>query len=353
MKDIDQKGYEQKTKVTNQAMRRTDEMKKTAEREDQTDDKMDRPQTSQKTERPLPRLLPPLVIRPSDSDQFIGLTENILDSMAPRAQRGHLSDQEIEDCVEVSAIALCWHLAARGARARRDRFAEELMRETFGLMVGIEAAGIALKNGITVHEALEEMAESIMPAQSEETSNRQHQPAEPQTRGKGQTLGDTTAATTIQRQENAADQNETKARRLPPLVLPPFMSKRCCELTAHLLRSIDARTEPGQTSTISDLEIEERARACHYALCWFLAALNNPTRSDQIALRWEKAAPELVCATTAVGVAENRGITVLQSRDYAVSPKCMKLRLMAGAAPGGWVGTETHGCQDQKKSRMK
>ena len=173
-------------------------MKKTAEREDQADDKTDQPrndQISQQTERPQPRLLPPLVRRLSNSEQSMGLTENILDSIAPSAQRGHLSDREIEDGVEVSAIALCWHLAAKGARATGDRYGEGLMRETFGLMVAIEAAGITLKKGITVREALNEMAES-------ETSNRQHQTAEPETPGK------TTATMTIQRQENPADQTD-------------------------------------------------------------------------------------------------------------------------------------------------
>ena len=227
----------------------------------------------------------------------MGLTENILDSIAPSAQRGHLSDREIEDGVEVSAIALCWHLAAKGARATGDRYGEGLMRETFGLMVAIEAAGITLKKGITVREALNEMAES-------ETSNRQHQTAEPETPGK------TTATMTIQRQENPADQTDSQARRLPPLVMPAFMSKRHCELAAHLLRSIDAGTEPGHMSKISDAELEERARACHLALCWFLVALDNPARRDEIATQWLKEAPKLVCLTVAVGVADNEGITV-------------------------------------------
>jgi hypothetical protein len=47
-------------------------------------------------------------------------------------------------------------------------------------------------------------------------------------------------------------------------------------------------------SAISDGEIDERARACHLVMCWFLGALSTSDKGDQIALRWVEEVPRLV-----------------------------------------------------------
>jgi hypothetical protein len=68
----------------------------------------------------------------------------------------------------VSAIALCWHLAAMADPTRRDQFMQKLPNETLGLAVCVEAAGIAVQKGITWDKALREIHDSIGLSQAEE-----------------------------------------------------------------------------------------------------------------------------------------------------------------------------------------
>jgi hypothetical protein len=68
-------------------------------------------------EREQSRLLPPMVSTPSMSDHCGELADIVLHTIAPEAPPGQIStisDREIEECIEVSAIALCWHLVGRG-----------------------------------------------------------------------------------------------------------------------------------------------------------------------------------------------------------------------------------------------
>lgn len=108
--------------------------------------------------------------------------------------------------------------------------------------------------------------------------------------------------------------DEPQPGRLPPLVMPPYTSKRCCELVCRLLSALDTETKPGHLSTNSEDAIEERARACHMAMCWFIGALNDDPSAPHPLERYRlQEVPVLVSTTRAVGVAEEKGITVLEA----------------------------------------
>ena len=101
------------------------------------------------------------------SDHCGELADIVLHTIAPEALPGQIStisDREIEECIEVSAIALCWHLAAMADPTRRDQFMQKLPNETLGLAVCVEAAGIAVQKGITWDKALREIHDSIGPS---------------------------------------------------------------------------------------------------------------------------------------------------------------------------------------------
>lgn len=128
--------------------------------------KKDRAQTKtvELESNPQLRLLPPLVSIQSTTDRCCELVVDILTSVVPQARAGRpsaISIRELEEGVEVSTIALCWHLAVLADPIRRAKLTDSLIDETCGLVVSIEAAAITIKKGISVDEALEEMAKSV------------------------------------------------------------------------------------------------------------------------------------------------------------------------------------------------
>jgi hypothetical protein len=206
-------------------------------------------ENDQQPEREQSRLLPPVVRMPSMSDHCGELAHIVLHTIAPEALPGQIStisDREIEELIEVSAIALCWHLAAMVDPNRRERFMQELPNETLGLAVGVEAAGIAVQKGIIWHEALQEIHDSIGLSQAEEPSNLNQQQAEDKTRGTGRRqTGGTSPIEGIPPLTVSACQTNTKQLPLPRLVAPPGTLKRCCERVVDVLGSIDAEATPG------------------------------------------------------------------------------------------------------------
>jgi hypothetical protein len=266
-------------------------------------------------EREQSRLLPPMVSTPSMSDHCGELADIVLHTIAPEALPGQIStisDRKIEECIEVSAIALCWHLAAMADPIRRGQFMQKLPNETLGLGVCVEAAGIAVQKGITWDEALREIHDSIGLSQAEEPSNLNQQQAEDKTRGTGRRqTGGTSPIEGIPPLTVSACQTNTKQLPLPRLVAPPGTLKRCCERVVDVLGSIDAEATPGSIATIPDEEIEERARACHLTLCWLLGALSM-TRRHQLEEWWLKVVPDLVDLTMAVGNAETTVMKALR-----------------------------------------
>jgi hypothetical protein len=293
------------------------------------------------------RVLPPLVRLPSTSDRCCELAESFLVSVAHQLQRGcrsTITDREIEEYVEVSAIAFSWYLATLHDAIKRDELIEELSNYTSAVVVAVEAAGIAMERGVTFDLALhiigerqraratassakkgtQKSAKRALAGKRSKTSsassrkgrelmkrglrdmpscpvgsrNPKQRPADISTRD----VGDRTTATV---------QDEPQPRRVPQLVMPPYTLKRLCQLVAHALKTSDPETAPGQILTISDEDIAERARACHLAMCWFLGALcEDPAACDPVECHWEKEVPKLVDATIAVSIAEQKGITV-------------------------------------------
>ncbi|MGB7100893.1 MAG: hypothetical protein WBD95_19290 [Xanthobacteraceae bacterium] len=240
----------------------------------------------------------------------------MLESIAPQARLGSPSAipiRELEECAEVSAIALCWHLAALADPIRGAKLTKNLIDKTGGLVVGIEAAAIAMKEGISVDQALEGMAKGLGLSKPVKRTSRTQNSIEPGIDDAGEPQrGDITGADTNERIDT--DKDEPQPRRLPPLVMPPYTSKRCCELVTRLLSALDSETKPGHASAASDDAIEERALACHLAMCWFIGAVNDdPSAPHPMEQYWLKRIPMLVSTTRAVGVAEEKGITVLEA----------------------------------------
>ena len=287
------------------------------------------------------------------SDHCGELADIVLHTIAPEALPGQIStisDLEIEECIEVSAIALCWHLAAMADPIRRDRFMHKLPNETLGLAVCVEAAGIAVQKGITLDEALQEIHDSIGLSQAEEPSDLNQQQAENKTQGRRQHQTD---RTTI---GNGTHQGCSRSGRLPPLVLPPSTLRSCRELVVRLIRGVDAEAVPANVTTISDEEIEERARACHLVLCWLLGALSmrNSTRRHQLEGRWLKVVPDLVALTIAVANAENGETTVIQAiREIRGEPIVFEVELLEGKTCVWWQDadgyTQTSGPKDAEE----
>jgi hypothetical protein len=301
-------------------------------------------------ERKQTRLLPPVVRMPSMSDRCGELADIVLHTIAPEALPGQIStisDREIEELIEVGAIALCWHLAAMVDPNRRERFMQELPNETLGLAVGVEAAGIAVQKGITWHEALQEIHDSIGLSQAEERTDRNQQPAKDKTPGRRQLQTDRTTG-------NGAHQGSSRSDRLPSLVFPSWTLRSCRELVVRLVRGIDPEAVLADVTAISDEEIEERGRACHLVLCWLLGALSmrNSTRRHQLEERWLKEVPDLVALTIAVGKAEN-GATVIQAiREIRGEPIVFEVEL-EGKTCVWWQDadgyTQTSGPKDAKE----
>lgn len=108
------------------------------------------------------RVLPPLVRPPATSDRCCELAEGFLGSIEHQLLLCHrlsITDEEIEDYVAVSAIALCWYLASFEDAIKRDELIEELSNDTFTIVVGVEAAGIARERGCTLDLALHVLGE--------------------------------------------------------------------------------------------------------------------------------------------------------------------------------------------------
>lgn len=253
------------------------------------------------------RLLPPLVRSPSTSKRCCDLAGKILKSIIPRVQpdtASTISDQEIEECIDATAVALCWHLSAVDDQTRRAELLKELTGKIFSLVCAIEAGGVALKKNITIEQALSEISERYCHVDKNSASDRTEQSTEVQTKA--------SAEPPIQ---GMAVQITTGNRRFPhspPLVMPYWMSIRRCELVRSLLKSVGFNFSQAVSATSGE-EIEEATRACQLTLCWLLAALNDPQRCDQIALRWLDEIPELVRFTAVIDFAEVEGITVIEA----------------------------------------
>ncbi len=277
-----------------------------------------------------------MVRTPSISDRCAELVHIMLYAIAPEANPGEIStisERELEQCVEVTAIALCWHLAATGDSIRAGRVIKDLMNETLGLAVGVEAAGIATKRGITLSEALQEMAESVGLTQAEERGDWNQRSAEKKTQHAQHQTDGTTPIEAFPLLSGNANQNDPYPRRLPPLVVPPGTLRHRCERVAQLIGSIDNETKRGVMSAIDNKEIEERARACHLMLCWSLGAISmtNSALRHQLEGRWMKAIPDLVALTIAVGNAENERITVMEAlRQLRKEPTVFHLETEGG-----------------------
>jgi hypothetical protein len=73
-----------------------------------------------------------------------------------------------------------------------------------------------------------------------------------------------------------------QARVIPPLVVSPSASRRCCELVESVIDNIDHGLEFGQTSTVTDRQLEVHINVCAAALSWLLAALSHPSKRDRL-----------------------------------------------------------------------
>jgi hypothetical protein len=236
--------------------------------------------SSQQAERLEPQLLPPLVTPEGTSEICQGFVESIIRFMSPDLTPGcvsTLSDQKIEEYVAVSAIALAWHFTALSDLARRDEFLKGFADSTFGLMVATEAARAAIKNDTTIDQELKKTNREVGIAQESERYGERCE-----------------ATATVHRGVKNTCRKNSRPRQLPLLAIPIWVSKRCRNLVVALFDQIDARTRPGLISAISDREVDERARACHLAMCWFLGALSTSDKGDQIALQWVDEVPRLV-----------------------------------------------------------
>jgi hypothetical protein len=285
------------------------------------------------------RVLPPLVRPPATSDRCCELAEGFLSSIEHQLLPCHrFTDQEIEDYVEVSAIALSWYLASLDDAIKRNELIEELSNYTSTVVVAVEAAGIAMESGVTLDLArhvVEERqrvrpmetptkgkrartvkrskAPSASPRKEKESMRRRLRGRTPNPVGGGdpkqrpaeigtQDAGNRTTATV---------QDEPQPRRVPQLVMPPYTSKRLCQLLTRSLKKFDPEASPSQLATASEEDIAERARACHLAMCWFLGALcEDPAAGYPLERHWGKEIPKLVDATMAVSIAEQKAITV-------------------------------------------
>jgi hypothetical protein len=229
-----------------------------------------------------PQLLPPLVIPPETSDRRYAFVERIIQLTSPDVVPGHrstMSDQEIEECITVTAIALCWHFSSLRDLVKRDKLLKTFPVYTFGLMSATEAARDATKNGTTITEELRKMSRQLGVAEEGLNCSERSEFAGAVFKPDGNDDG--------------------YPRRLPRLGIPVWASTNSQKLVVHLFDEIDSDTKPGFVSSISEREIVERAGACHIAMCWYLGALRTSNKSDQIALRWVEEVPTLVRAMAA------------------------------------------------------
>jgi hypothetical protein len=108
------------------------------------------------------RLLPPQVVFP-DAEASATLATKIIDAIAQvtPGEMSAITEQELQQCVAASAIALCWHLASIKDGGRRDKLGRELWEETLGRVVAIEAAGIASTKGISIEDGFREIERAV------------------------------------------------------------------------------------------------------------------------------------------------------------------------------------------------
>ncbi len=82
------------------------------------------------------------------------------------------SEEEKIQRVEVSALAICWHLAALGDPAIRNQLIQRMIDWTFELVCGLEAKKIARAKGLTVEKVLRELREGMGLAKATEVNNQ-------------------------------------------------------------------------------------------------------------------------------------------------------------------------------------
>jgi hypothetical protein len=256
-------------------------------------------------------VLSPLVQPPETCERTMKIALGIVGKVIPAAQPGQLSTisgQQIENAIDVSAFALCWYLAALRDPVRRDLLTKHLLDKVFTLICAVEAAGISIKEGINMIEALRRVDDNVKRAGALAKHERHTSPAVKRRALRRRSFCSQDVKQTAQQQANATT---TEMRSLPPLFIPSFtwapIPKHRAEQVAHLLGDIDAETRPGNVSTSSDETIEELARASHLAFCWLLGSLGDTRRADQIALPWLEWVPFQVDLTCAVATADQPG----------------------------------------------
>ena len=234
------------------------------------------------------QVTPPLVVRTGrESDNHWNLVTNIFNSTALNAAVNHepITKRELEDCALINAIALSWCTAAMADPAKRDALAEQFDKELTGRLILFQVGWKIEKKGITAEEASAECSAEL---KGITLAQARAQLAE-QNRAKTTCHTDSVVAGTAQTSEGIGsltpDRDISQSRRLTPLAMPPDTLIHRCGQVSRLLRGIDAETQPGRVSAISDRELEERARALYYVVCWCLTALDQRTRYDEIADR--------------------------------------------------------------------
>jgi hypothetical protein len=303
-------------------------------------------------EENMPRFLPPLVQTPEMNERTMEIACKIVEKVLPAAQPGRLStisSKEIENGIDVCAFALCWYLAAFRDPFRRNLLTKNFLDKVFSLVCSVEAAAISIAEGIDIGEALSRVAENVERAAS---ANRDDQASPAVKRPRNRRLRSRGKHTAQQKETNPAT-NETRSRRLPPLVIWPFIRKGLARQVAHLLSDIDGETTPEHLSTTSDESIEELARASHLALCWFVGSLGDMSKADQIALQWIEDVPRLVGLTCAIVTAEQPALPCGKFSGKWTSAQSVKLNLVARAAFFGWMQTGTLECRARRKSSRK
>jgi hypothetical protein len=205
--------------------------------------------------------------------------DNIVSEIGPELH----SEKEAEECVDACAICLCWHLAALRDASRRAELAQELMSATpeqiSSYVAVFSAVEMAEQKSIDYAQACQELEIEVVCAQEADTAK----------------IYERAEAKTSQR------------RKLPPLIMPHWIRRRCGELVRRLIGAMAADLRPDTISAVSDAQIELRVREYHSAMCYFLGPLNGPKRQHLAA---GSHIPMFVNLTIAVGVAEEQKIPV-------------------------------------------
>jgi hypothetical protein len=194
------------------------------------------------------RRLAPLVEPTGFSDRARELTNLIIAIMscgraAPNSN-SNLPGSLLVTLSHATLLPLCWHLAALNDDAARDALIDELIEEAPALVERTGAAAMMRGQDVPVGKTIRKLSSRY------DTSN--------------------------------------EPRQLPPVIIPAFYPAAELSLGLLLLNRLDPEAQPGAMYTISDKEIEDRIRACHAALCWFLGAADKGISGLDIAALLEE-----------------------------------------------------------------